>query len=72
MNKIIDIIFNALLTLLFIFCFSNGAVYFLKNVNKEDSFYLSILLASLIVELFFIIKQYKSLSKNFKDYKDEK
>lgn len=72
MNKTIDIIFGLVITLIVIFTFSNGVVYFIKNVNKDDSFYLSILLTSLVVELFYIIELYKSLNKNFKDYKDEK
>lgn len=67
MNKTIDIIFNLIITSFVIFTFSNGIVYFIKNVNKDDIFYLSILLTSLIVELFFIIEQYKLLKKLYKD-----
>lgn len=59
MNKIIE----SILTLWFIFTFSNGTVYLIKNVNKDDSFYLSILLTSLIVNLFIIIEQFKLLKK---------
>ena len=51
MNKIIDIIFDLIITLIVIFTFSNGSVYFIKNVNKDDTFYLSILLTSLIIQL---------------------
>ena len=36
-------------------------------VYKDDTFYLSILLTSLIIELFFIIKQYKLLKRFYKD-----
>ena len=67
MNKTIDIIFELVITLIVIFIFSNGSVYFIKNVNKDDTFYLSILLTSLIIELFFIIKQYKLLKRFYKD-----
>lgn len=51
MSKIIDIIFQALLTLIFIFCFSDGAVNLIRNINKDDSIFTSILLMILIVYL---------------------
>lgn len=69
MNKKIDIIFDLVITLVIIFAFSSGVVYFLKNIEKDDSFYLSILLSSLIIESFFIIEQYKTLVKNLKNEK---
>lgn len=72
MNKIIDIIFELIITLIVIFTFSNGVVYFIKNVKEDNSFYLSILLTSLIIELFFIIGQCYSLKRIYKNYKDEK
>ena len=67
--KKIDIIFDLVITLVIIFAFSSGVVYFLKNIEKDDSFYLSILLSSLIIESFFIIEQYKTLVKNLKNEK---
>lgn len=69
MNKKINIIFDLVITLVTIFAFSSGVVYFLKNIEKDDSFYLSILLSSLIIESFFIIEQYKTLVKNLKNEK---
>jgi len=69
MSKTIDIIFDLVITIVIIFAFSNGIVYFLKNVEKDDSFYLSILLSSLIIESFFIIEQYKALVKSLKNEK---
>ena len=72
MNKIIDIIFNALFTLLFIFCFSNSAISLVKNINKDNSFFPSILLMILIVYLIIIVEQYKILRNLCKNYKNEK
>lgn len=72
MSKIIDIIFNALLTLLLIFCFSNSAISLVKNINKDNSVFPSILLTILIVYLIIIIEQYKILRNLCKNYKNEK
>ena len=67
MNKIIDFIIQLVLILFMIFSFSNGVVYFIKNINKDDSCYLSFLLFLLIISSFFIIEQYKLLKKAFKN-----
>lgn len=49
--------------------FSYGAVYFIKNINKEDDFYLGVLLTLMITNLFIIIEQYKFLKENYKNEK---
>ena len=72
MNKIIDIIFNVLLTLLLIFCFSSSTISLVKNINKDNSVFPSILLTILIVYLIIIIEQYKILRNLCKNYKNEK
>lgn len=68
MNKIIEIILNIAVMLSLIFTFSNGVVYFIKNIHKDETIYLNVLLTLVIVNLFFIIEQYKS----FKNHKDDK
>lgn len=69
MSKIIDIIFESLISLILIFTFSRGTVSFIKNVKEEDSFYLSIQLTLLIINLFLIIEQNNSFKKRYKDGK---
>nr|DAV49326.1 MAG TPA: hypothetical protein [Caudoviricetes sp.] len=69
MNKIVCVIIQSVLILFIIFSFSNGVVYFIKNINKDENFYLGFLLTILILNLCFIIEQYKLL-KNL--YKGEK
>jgi len=69
MNKIIDIIFESIISLILIFTFSSGTVSFIKNVKEGDSLYLSIMLALLIINLSFIIEQNNSFKKLYKDEK---
>lgn len=72
MSKIINIIIESVFFLFFIFSFSNGIVYFIKNINKDESIFLNILLVTLILSVFAIIEQYKLLKKLYKDYTNEK
>ena len=66
MNKIVCVIIQSLLTLFMLFSFSNGVVYFIKNINKDEDLYLGFLLTLLILNLCFIIEQYKILKKTYK------
>lgn len=66
MNKTVCIIIQSVLILFMIFSFSNGVVYFIKNINKDENFYLGFLLTLLILNLCFIIEQYKILKKTYK------
>lgn len=66
MNKTVFIIIQSVLILFMIFSFSNGVVYFIKNINKDEIFYLGFLLTLLILNLYFIIEQYKILKKTYK------
>lgn len=66
MNKTAFIIIQSLLILFMIFSFSNGVVYFIKNINKDEDLHLGFLLTLLIICLYFIIKQYKILKKTYK------
>ena len=68
MSKVVNIIFQTLLFLFLVFSFSNGTVYFIKNINKDENTFLSILLSLLVISLFTIIKQYKLLEKYYIDY----
>lgn len=68
MSKVVNIIFQTLLFLFLVFSFSNGTVYFIKNIDKDENIFLSILLSSLVISLFTIIKQYKLLKKLYKEY----
>lgn len=72
MSKIINIIIESVFFLFFTFSFSNGIVYFIKNINKDESIFLNILLVTLILSVFAIIEQYKLLKKLYKDYSNEK
>lgn len=69
MNKIIDMIFESIISLILIFTFSSGTVSFIKNAKEGDSLYLSIMLALLIINLSFIIEQNNSFKKLYKDEK---
>ena len=71
MRKIINIIIESVFFSVFIFSFSNGIVYFIKNINKDENIFLSILLVTLILSIFAIIEQYKLLKKLYKDYSNE-
>ena len=66
MNKTMYIIIQSVLILFMIFSFSNGVVYFIKNINKDENSYLGFLLTLLILNLCFIIEQYKILKKTYK------
>ena len=66
MNKIVCVIIQSLLTLFMLFSFSNVVVYFIKNINKDEDLYLGFLLTLLILNLCFIIEQYKILKKTYK------
>lgn len=67
MSKIIYFIIQLVIFLFIISSFSNGVVYFIKNINKEDDFYLGVLLTLIIINLFIIIEQYKLLKEIYKD-----
>ena len=69
MSRIIYFIIQLVIFLFIISSFSNGVVYFIKNINKEDDFYLGVLLTLLIINLFIIIEQYKLLKEIYKDEK---
>jgi hypothetical protein len=69
MNKIIDMIFESIISLFLIFTFSSGTVSFIKNVKEGDSLYLSIMLTLLIINLSFIIEQNNSFKKLYTDEK---
>lgn len=66
MNKIVYFIIQLVIFLFIIYSFSNGVVYFIKNINKDGDFYLGVLLTLLITNLFIIIEQYKILKKTYK------
>jgi hypothetical protein len=72
MNKIVFIVIQSLLTLFMIFSFSNGVVYFIKNINKDEDFYLGFLLTLLILNAYFITEQYKIIKKTYKYEKQYK
>lgn len=69
MIKIIYFIIQLVIFLFIISSFSNGVVYFIRNINKEDDFYLGVLLTLIIINLFIIIEQYKLLKEIYKDEK---
>lgn len=69
MSKIIYFIIQLVIFLFIISSFSNGVVYFIKNINKEDDFYLGVLLTLLITNLIIIIEQYKLLKEIYKHEK---
>lgn len=69
MSKIIYFIIQLIIFIFIISSFSNGVVYFIRNINKEDDFYLGVLLTLLIINLFIIIEQYKLLKEIYKDEK---
>lgn len=69
MSKIAYFIIQLVIFLFIISSFSNGVVYFIKNINKNDDFYLGVLLTLLIINLFIIIEQYKLLKEIYKDEK---
>ena len=69
MSKIIYFIIQLVIFIFIISSFSNGVVYFIRNINKEDDFYLGFLLTLLIINLFIIIEQYKLLKEIYKDEK---
>jgi len=69
MSRIIYFIIQLVIFLFIISSFSNGVVYFIKNINKDDDFYLGVLLTLLIINLFIIIEQYKLLKEIYKDEK---
>lgn len=69
MSKIIYFIIQLVIFIFIISSFSNGVVYFIRNINKEDDFYLGVLLTLLIINLFIIIEQYKLLKEIYKDEK---
>lgn len=69
MSKIIYFIIQLVIFIFIISSFSNGVVYFIKNINKDDYFYLGVLLTLLIINLFIIIEQYKLLKEIYKDEK---
>lgn len=69
MSKIIYFIIQLVIFLFIVSSFSNGVVYFIRNINKEDYFYLGVLLTLLIINLVIIIEQYKLLKEIYKDEK---
>ena len=69
MSRIIYFIIQLVIFLFIISSFSNGVVYFIKNINKDDDFYLGVLLTLLITNLIIIIEQYKLLKEIYKDEK---
>ena len=69
MSKIIYFIIQLVMFIFIISSFSNGVVYFIRNITKEDDFYLGVLLTLLIINLFIIIEQYKLLKEIYKDEK---
>ena len=69
MSKIIYFIIQLVIFLFIISSFSNGIVYFIKNINKDDDFYLGVLLTLLIINLIIIIEQYKLLKEIYRDEK---
>ena len=69
MSRIIYFIIQLVIFLFIISSFSNGVVYFIKNINKDDDFYLGVLLTLLIINLIIIIEQYKLLKEIYKDEK---
>lgn len=69
MSRVIYFIIQLVIFLFIISSFSNGVVYFIKNINKDDDFYLGVLLTLLIINLFIIIEQYKLLKEIYKDEK---
>ena len=69
MSRVIYFIIQLVIFLFIIYSFSNGVVYFIKNINKDDDFYLGVLLTLLIINLFIIIEQYKLLKEIYKDEK---
>nr|DAE86577.1 MAG TPA: hypothetical protein [Caudoviricetes sp.] len=71
MIKTVYFIIQLILFLFMIHSFSNGVVYFIKNINIEEDFYLGVLLSLIIINLFIIIEQYKLLKNIVKNYKDE-
>lgn len=69
MSKIIYFIIQLVIFIFIISSFSNGVVYFIRYMNKEDDFYLGVLLTLLIINLFIILEQYKLLKEIYKDEK---
>ena len=69
MSKIIYFIIQLVIFIFIISSFSNGVVHFIRNINKEDDFYLGVLLTLIIINLFIIIEQYKLLKEIYKDEK---
>lgn len=69
MSKIIYFIIQLLMFIFIISSFSNGVVYLIRNINKEDDFNLGVLLTLIIINLFIIIEQYKLLKEIYKDEK---
>lgn len=69
MSKIFYFIIQLVIFIFIISSFSNGVVYFIRNINKEDDFHLGVLLTLLIINLFIIIEQYKLLKEIYKDEK---
>lgn len=69
MSKIIYFIIQLVIFIFIISSFSNRVVYFIRNITKENDFYLGVLLTLLIINLFIIIEQYKLLKEIYKDEK---
>lgn len=69
MRRLIYFTIQLVIFLFIISSFSNGVVYFIRNINKEDDFYLGVLLTLLIINLIIIIEQYKLLKEIYKDEK---
>ena len=69
MSRIIYFIIQLVIFLFIISSFSNGVVYFIKNINRDTDFYLGVLFTLLIINLFIIIEQYKLLKEIYKDEK---
>lgn len=72
MSKIIDIILNSLLAVLVLFNFSDGIIYFIKIINKDDSIFPNIVLMISVIYLIIFVEQYRILRKLCKNYKNEK
>lgn len=69
MSKLIYFTIQFVIFIFIISSFSNGVVYFIRNINKEDDFYLGVLLTLIIINLFIIIEHYKLLKEIYKDEK---
>lgn len=67
MSKIIFFFINTIYVLFFLLSVSNGVVYFIQNIHKEDSFRLSVLLALLIISFLIIVDAYKWIKGLYKD-----